>query len=372
MPLSLSLLRPAGAVLALAAVVSTPALGSAARPDAPARPALSLAASVTPGVDVSSVTANPGRFRSLPTRGAAWTSLLRTANGSLGHVDLADQNNTNAARTLAAALVYARTGLTGYRAKAVSQLAAVPNARLGGARVLSVGRQVAGYAIAADVVGYRAPAFVSFMSKIRTRYIGNHGRWVRLTQTSEDSGNNWGAWAMASRVAADAYVNDRADLARAARVFRGFLGDRSAYAGFHRTSDFDPSWACGSARSWTPINRDGCGGRSGAVVEDISRSSGHYPHVDGTGRTYVWETLGGATLTATVLAGNGYGSVWSWSNRALLRAARFEASHGGYRPAYSVNQYVPWTINKAYGVHLGPVSPSAGYGREFGFTDWLG
>ena len=56
--------------------------------------------------------------------------------------------------------------------------------------------------------------------------------------------------------------------------------------------------------------------------------------------------------------------------QALLRAATFVQQHGGYAPAYTDNQYIPWMINKAYGVHMGPLSP-AGYGRQFGFTDWL-
>ena len=42
--------------------------------------------------------------------GTGWTTLLSTANGSTGSVNLADQNNTNAGRVLASALVYARTG----------------------------------------------------------------------------------------------------------------------------------------------------------------------------------------------------------------------------------------------------------------------
>jgi len=37
---------------------------------------------------------------------------------------------------------------------------------------------------------------------------------------------------------------------------------------------------------------------------------------------------------------------------------------------YTTNQYIPWEINNAYGVNLGPVN-AAGFGRQFGFTDWL-
>jgi len=306
----------------------------------------------------------------LPTTGSAWTTLLRVADGDLGSPNLANQDNTNAGRTVAAALVYARTGQVAYRDKAIAELRGVPTSPLTSARVLSVARQVAGYAIAADLIGYRDPSFVSFMSGIRTRYIANHGRWYNLTQTSEDTASNWGAWAMASRIAASRYVGDTTDIARAAKVFRGFLGDRSAYAGFRKTADFDPTWVCGDPALWVPINPATCGSKAGALVEDISRSGGAFPSVDNTGRTYSWETLGGATLSAQLLARAGYPDVYGWSDRAILRAAEFLQRNGGYAPLYNTNQYIPWAVNKAYKVTLGPVNP-AGYGRQYGFTDWL-
>jgi hypothetical protein len=188
---------------------------------------------------------------------------------------------------------------------------------------------------------------------MRTRNIGNHGRWTTLTGTSENSPNNWGAWALATRIAIDAYLHDTADLARAATVFRGFLGDRTAYAGFRHTADYDPTWGCGET-GWAPINPTTCGPKSGAIVEDISRSAGHYPKADDTGRTYSWEVLGGATLSARLLQQAGYRDVWQWSDRALLRAATFLHTVGGYPARFRVNQYIPHEINGAYGVNLGP------------------
>jgi hypothetical protein len=310
------------------------------------------------------------RLRTEITAGSAWTNVVNAATDRSGGVDLADQDNTHAARTLAAALVFARTGDTGERDRVVAALRQLPSASLSGARVLSVARQLGGYAIAADLVGYRDSGFATWIGGMRTTYIGNHGRWVTLSGTSEDSPNNWGAWAMASRIAVSAYLGDTADLQRAATVFRGFVGERSAYAGFRHTSDYDPTWGCGDA-AWVPINPASCGDRSGAVLEDISRSAGSYPSVDRTGLTYSWEVLGGATLSARLLQRAGYTDVWQWGDRALLRAATFLHDHGGYTPAYRANQYIPHEINRAYGVSLGPLG-SVGYGRQFGFTDFIG
>lgn len=354
----------ASASLALAATltVGTQGLNSAA--------ALETGATASTTTGTAYLTVDESTLQALPTSGGPWLNLLAVANGGMGTVNLANQDNTHAGRVLAAALVYARTGTTSYRDKAIAQLRTVGPATLAGARVLSVSRQIAGYAVAADLVDYRDPTFVSFMSGIRTRYIGGHSRWYALSQTSEDTASNWGSWALSSRIAVDAYVGDTADMARAAKVFRGFLGDRTAYAGFRRTSDFDPTWVCGASSAWVPINPADCGDKAGAIVEDISRSAGAYPLVDSVGRTYSWETLGGATMSAKLLSRHGYADVYDWSGKALLRAAQFLQRKGGYAPGYSTNQYIPWSINKAYSVNLGPVNPARA-GREYGFTDWL-
>lgn len=316
------------------------------------------------------ITVDGAALRELPTSGAAWDSLVRTADGDLGSPDLSDPDSTNAGRTLAAALVFARTGQQSYRDEVVRQLHGVSDETLSGAKVLSVARQIGGYAIAADLVGHRDPAFVAFLSDIRTRDIGGHPRWYALDQTSEDTASNWGAWALASRITVDAYLGDTQDLARAAAVFRGFLGDRSAYSGFRPTNEFDETWVCGATSQWVPVNPADCGGRAGAFVEDISRSSAAYPHVDDVGLMYSWETLGGASLSAKVLSRHGYPDVYQWSDRALLRAARFLHRNGGYAPDHGANQHIVWMVNKAYGATLAPVRP-AHFGRQYGYTDWL-
>ena len=312
--------------------------------------------------------AGGAELASLPMSGAAWNTVLSAARDHSGSVNLADQDSTHAARTLASALVAVRTGDAAQRDHVVSVLRQLPGSSLSGARVLAISRQLGGYAIAADLVGYQDPSFRAWIGGMRTKDVGNHGRWTTISMTSEDSANNWGTWAMATRIAISGYLGDRGDLDRAARVFRGFTGDRSAYAGFKPTNDFDPSWTCGS--EWVPINPASCGAKGGAIVEDISRSDGSYPSVDSTGLTYSWEVLGGATLSARLLERAGYRDVWQWSDRALLRAATFLQRNGGYAPEYRVNQYIPHEINAAYGVQLGPVG-AVGHGRQFGFTDWL-
>ena len=309
------------------------------------------------------------QLAALPTSGPEWESMLSVATESLGTPDLADQDSTVAGQTVAAALVYARTGDDAYRDRVITVLTEAEQAPLAYARVLSVARQLAGFVIAADLVDYRDDSFESWVDDMRTQTFGGHSRWFQITQTSENSANNWGSWALASRIAASAYLGDTKDLDRASQVFRGLMGESDAYAGFQPTEDFDPSWAC-DPENWVPVNPAGCGELSGAPVEDVSRSGGSAPTIDSTGVTYAWEFLGGATLSARVLAHSGYPSVYAWGDQALLRAGRFLADNGGYPAPDSVNQYIPWEIDSAYDVSLGPVN-AAGFGRQFGFTDWL-
>lgn len=331
------------------------------------------------GSDVQSRTPDPDGdyliieaddLMALPTSGPEWDAMLAVADGDLGEIDLADQTNTNAGRLLAAALVYARTGQPDYRDRVVRYLRQLPTADLGDAWVNSVARQVGGYAIAADLVDYRDPAFVEWMDWLRTHDLGGNEVWYAITHTSEVSAHNWGAWALASRVAISAFLGDEADLAAAANIFRGFTGEREYYDDFEFTDYADPTWACGPPEEWVPINPADCGSRSGAVLDDISRSPGEYPRTNETGIMYSWGNLGGSVVTARVLYHAGYRDVYEWGDRALLRAGEFLRRNGGYPPPFSINQYTPWEINAAYGADLGPLNP-AGHGRAFGYTDWL-
>jgi hypothetical protein len=313
----------------------------------------------------------------VPMEGAGWESLVTTVRGDLGDVDLSDQNSRSAGRTYGAALVYVRTGEAEYRDKVVAQLRRLPDAktpprrggRYGG--VLSVARQLSGYIMAAELVGYRDDEFAAFVDDIRDREIGGHGRWDAINATSEDSANNWGTWALATRAAASTYLDDQADIEQVASIFRRYTGESTEFEGWRPSNDFDPGWAC--TDPYVGINPAWCGDRAGAVVEDISRSSGSYPDIDQVGIGYSWEALSGAIVVAKLLHLAGYSDVYEWGDRALLRAAEFIHSHrdvsGSYPPRHDHEQHVPWAINQAYDVDLGPVN-DAGSGWAFGFTDW--
>ena len=319
------------------------------------------------------------RLQSLPTSGAAWTALVAFADAPFGTPNLHDQDGRHDVDALAAALVYARTGDGRYRELARRAiLAAIGTEREGATNsILALGRQLGAYVLAADFIelsGADDERFRAWLTDIRTRTLGGHGRWISLVGTHEDSANNWGAFAGASRIAASLYLGDTDDVQRAAQVLRGFLGDRTAWDRFQPVEG-SASWAC-EPTSYVPVNppcsRDGID-LDGAIVRDIDRGGNLKWPPGRKGVAYTLEALQGLTLQAELISENGYGDAWHWSDDALRRAAdvvtRSGAAGGRTWNRSEVSYHLPWLLNARYGLGL-PTRP-AGQGRIFGYTDWL-
>ena len=267
----------------------------------------------------------------LPMSGTAWSGLKTVADAPLGTPNLCDQNSKHHLRTLAAALVYARTGVASYGSKArAGVMAALPTQVVGcNNATLALGRQLAAYVFSADfadLAGTPDATFRTWLSAIRTKVIGGHSVWNSIRVTHQLAPGNWGAHAGSARIAADLYLGDTTDLAAAAKVTRGFLGDRSAYAGFTDNLDAnDLSWTCsGSAATYTPedpaCSRSGVN-LDGAIATDISRGGAlRWPPAD-PGIPYQLESIQGLGLQVELLYRHGYPDAWSWSSSALKRGA---------------------------------------------------
>lgn len=314
-----------------------------------------------------SVIASPQELAVLPTSGSAWTYLKGVADGDLGVPDIANQDNKHAVKTLGVALVANRLGSDTYRTKArLAILAATGTVRIGADNsILSLGRQLGAYVLAADLIGLSGAddaTFRTWLSAIRTRDLGGHSRYRTLKGTCEDSPHNWGTFACASLIAANRYLGDEAAIARSWAVFRGMTGDRAAYAGFQDMSS--DIWACPGV-PFTPFN-SGCPGdtvRHGAFVKDVTRGSDP-PKADGSGLSYTLEILQGVALQAELLARAGYPDAWG-----RLRPAFDWARRNGALDLYSVGHHVTWWANERLG--WSQATKPAGMGRVFGFTDWL-
>jgi hypothetical protein len=328
------------------------------------------AAGLRPGVWIS-----PAEVRKLPERGPAWHQVKTVADQPLGPANIANQDTEHDVRTLAVALVYARTGQHRYYIKAARAIMnAVGTERSG--RTLALGRGLVSYVVAADLIGLRndparAEPFRSWLAGVRGERLAPQSR-PTLIATHELAPNNWGAHAGASRIAADVYLGDRGDLARAAAVFKGWLGDRSVYSGF-KFGD-DQSWQANAAAP-VPLDPPGArrDGRSidGALPDDMRR--GCKLRFPPCATLYPWEALQGAVVQAEILSRQGY-DAWNWQHRGLLRAAKFLFALDRRYPrsgwwAPRGNAWIPWLLNRRYGTHF-PAHAPARTGKGMGYTDW--
>jgi hypothetical protein len=319
---------------------------------------------------------SPAQLRRLPESGASWGQVKAKADDQLGHGDLSNQDETHDTKVLAVALVYARTGSERYRRKAAAGIMDVIGTEEGG-RTLSLARGLLAYVVAANLIDLhdfdpgKDRVFRAWLSRVRRERLKPDSR-PTLIATHERAANNWGTHAGASRMAADVYLGDAQDLARAAAVFKGYLGDRHAYRGF----------SFGEDRSWqveptAPVGVLPVGARkdghdlSGALPDDMRRGcSFRWPPCP---TRYPWEALQGITAQAEILRRQGY-DAYDWQHQAVRRAAQFlfgldRRFPGDGWATPDVDEWLLWLLNDRYGTRF-PVVATSTPGRGMGYTGW--
>jgi hypothetical protein len=353
-------LRPWRPLVLLVALVGVGA--SACAPEPPSSTAVRTA-------PAGGVWLSPGEVARLPTAGAAWER-VRAAAADLGRAEIADQDSDHDVRTLAAALVAARTGDQGRRRATATAVVSAIGTEAGG-RTLALARNLVPYVVAADLIDLRHldpgadRRFRAWLARVRHERLEGS----TLVDTHLQRPNNWGTHAGAALAAVAAYLGDRAELARVATVLRGWLGERSAYDGF----DYgDTSWQADPRR---PVGVNPVGARregrnvDGALPEELRRGCAFQWEPCRTG--YTWGALQGAVVTAQILSRQGF-EAWAWQGRALLRAVRFhvrvDRSFGGWW-AEGDDAWVVLLVNRAYGAAY-PVPAEVGLGKNMGFTDY--
>jgi hypothetical protein len=320
-----------------------------------------------PSFDGPHLVATSAELRARPMSGAAWRA-LRDWAGRSAHPDISNQTDDADLVVLAKALVYARGRSASMRSGALAMIRAAIGTERDG-RSLALARNLAGYVIAADLIDlvHLDPAFERDVFRPwLTSLLGAELDGTTLRSTQEDRPNNWGTHAGAARAAVAFYLGDAVELDRTATVFRGWLGDRTAYAEF---SWGNRSWQCDQAAP-VGINPVGCkrAGHSidGVLPDDQRRSGGfRWPPPK---ENYVWEALQGATLEAELLTRAGY-PAWDWGDKALLRAVTWLYRVDHY-PAQGDDSWLPWLVDRRSGTHFRGSAPSTP-GKSFGFTDWL-
>ena len=347
---------------AVLVVVATAVGGAAAIGEPPEAPQAPVRGPAIQGIWISA-----GELATLPTTGPAWESLRAAARRSARMPRIRDKDDKTDTRVMAKALVYARTGEPGYRDQVIEAcLAAIGTER--GGKTLSLGRNLIGYVIAADLVGLPAEDDVTFRRWLR-EVVSEHLHGRTLQSTHEDRPNNWGTHAGASRAAVAVYLGDATELERVAVVFKAYLGDRSCYAGFRyrdlwwqadedRPVGINPK---GAVKQFAGLPRSVDG-----VLPDDQRRGSPYRWPPPKER-YVYEGLQGALAQAVILHRAGY-DVWEWQDRALLRAFTWLHEQADF-PAQGDDTWQPHVINHFYGTSF-PAPVPARPGKNVGWTDW--
>jgi hypothetical protein len=308
---------------------------------------------------------------SRPTSGPAWTSLLNAARRPCGRPSLSNQNDTANVCLLAKALVFARTADPSFRVDVASGLAEVARPIAYHGTALSLGRKLGTYAIAADLIelgAFDAALDAAFRTRLRALQSAptTAGGPRDLVDCHERRPNNWGTHCGASRAAVAAYLGDTATLARVALVFKGWLGDRDAYAGFEYG---DLSWQCDPQRP-VGINPTGCtkhGHPIDGVLPDDQRRGGSFSWPPPQ-ENYAYEALQGALAQAVILQRAGY-DAFTWEDHALLRAFQWLHTHARF-PAAGDDAWQMHVVNYYYADIGFQTTTPARPGKMLGFTEW--
>jgi len=306
----------------------------------------------------------------LPTAGAAWDRLNSQAHSNCSTPNLSDQDDSANVCVLAKALVYARTGEAILRIRVVDAIWAIVNSGIYQGRALALGRELAAYPIAADLIdlrNYDPSLDARFRAKLAELLVTPTTDGPRnLIECHELRPNNWGTQCGGSRAAVAAYLGDGAQLARVAQVFRGYLGERGAYAAFKFGDDL--TWQCDPNQP-VGINPAGCrvnGRNLDGVLPDDQRRAGSFTW-PAPKENYVYEALQGALVQAVILRRAGY-NPFQWGNRALLRAFTWLHDEVNF-PAAGDDSWEPHVMNHYYGTNF-PAPIPARPGKAVGFTDW--
>lgn len=321
-----------------------------------------------PSGSIQGIWMSQAEIMQLPMNGTAWDNLKSKANGSWGTPNLQDISGNHDVYTLAGALYYARTGDNNMRTKIANAIMSIIGTENGGdGRTLGPSRNIVSYIIAADLINLatydagKNNTFKTYLTMLLNKTLDS--KTIKTTHNIRP--NNWGTHAGAARVAIDRYTGDTTDLALAANVFKGWLGNRTAYNSF----DFGDLWWQSDPThpvAINPVNATIQGHNVDGVLPDDQRRAGGFtwpPQKE----NYTWEALQGASVQAQLLSRAAY-DVWNWSDKAMLRAVTWLYNVNGYRPEGD-DVFIPWIINKAYKTSFATISPVA-IGKNMSFTDW--
>ncbi len=284
----------------------------------------------------------------IPTSGPAWDAVLLGASQDCSHPDVANQDDDTNVYVLAAAIVYARTGDERYKDKVVAACEKLAAKGHPGGKTLAWGRETGAYAMAADLAGYRTPAFEAWLRNMAESYKAEDKRTLR--KMFENRANNWGSHAFGALCAIYRYLGDNTALAAIREYWiRGVVGPNPGF----KYDDDDLSWHAdeNNLRLFNPKGAMKKGMNiDGAIPDDMRRGGSFQSPPQYT--NYAWGFMQGQVMAARILERAGM-PIWAAGDSALYRAAyclqvRFENQYGGWAAKGDDEWMLPF-LDRAYG-----------------------
>lgn len=314
---------------------------------------------------------------SKPRTGRGWNNMYSMAkNSAPGPVTVADQNSMNSAWAQACAYVYAATGDMLFRTKVLTVFRSLVSPSLPIDRALGLAREVQGYVAAAEGVNLaKEDPDLNEQVKAKFRYFLTcstpGGGPKTLLESHQLRANNWGTHATAAVLMIARYIGDKTVFDNAIKVFRGFLGDRSSYAGFK----FDqPGWEEWQSDPKNPVGINPKNAQiqghnvDGALPEELRRGGGFEWPLPPTPPTYYpWEAEQGITVSVAVALNAGV-DLRPASDWAHLRSIKWLYDVAKW-PAGGDDAWQPPVLNWLYPeLKLG--IPDGGPGKGMAWTEF--
>jgi hypothetical protein len=295
----------------------------------------------------SGIWTSAAELEKIPMSGPAWDAVLLGASQNCSNPEVSNQDDNTNVYVLAAAIVYARTNDVRYKNKVAAACdKLVANGNPGGT-TLAWAREVGAYAMAADLAGYRTPAFETWLRNMAETYKGDDGRTLR--KAFQHRANNWGAHAFGALCAIYRYLGDAAALAEIREYWiKGVTGPNP---GFKYGDDLSWHAAADDLRLINPQGAMKKGMNIDGIMPDDLRRGGPFQNPP-VYTNYAWGFLQGPIMAARILERAGM-PIWAAGDSALYRAAnclqnRFEKLYGGWAARGDDEWMLPF-LDKAYG-----------------------
>lgn len=388
------------------------------------------------GAATRNIWISQAELQSKPMSGLAWRTVDSIAHANwgsqtLGNIQpsLNNQDSKHAAKCVAGAIYYARkandplSDAATIRDKVRDAILEAKRTMdedaeynqavdtvlmLDATRTLGVGRQLAGYVIAADLIDLAgldplsdSTIFKPWLSAITTQEFANsNSRFGKTIVRTHESTNQWGLEIAASRTAIAAYLGNNALLARCDSFFKAhtnqsyfpsgsvwFFPDTTvAWQGgdYFSKRPYQSTWVCTDTTSWLTISpnclkTDAQGDTltiDGAIVTQLSRIGSGGPAsafafpLDSEGINYQWTALQQLFVQAEILYRAGY-NAYAWGSNALKRCMDVMV-RAGWTGSFDNPQarMVPWMANHRYGTAY-PTSEELKHPSwQMGWTDF--